>query len=132
MTRAKVQPFTPVQARTFLQAIKGNRLEALCTMALACGVRQGEALGLQWEDLGLERGSVTVRHTLARIDGKRVLAEPKTEQSHRTIPLPSLVLASLETHAVTQTEDRERAGDRWQASGFVFTIKTVARSTPRM
>jgi integrase len=124
MTRAKVQPFTAAQARTFLQAIKGNRLEALCTMALACGLRQGEVLGLLWEDLDLERGSITVRHTLARIDGKRVLAEPKTEQSHRTIPLPSLVLASLRAHAVTQTEDRERAGDRWQASGFVFTTKT--------
>jgi integrase len=132
MTRLKVQPFTPVQARTFLQAIKGNRLEALCTVALACGLRQGEVLGLQWEDLDLERGSVTVRHTLARIDGQRVLAEPKTEQSHRTIPLPSLVLASLRAHAVTQTEDQERAGDRWQASGFGFTPKRVARSTQRM
>src|SRR6266545_3621752 len=38
-------------------------------------------LGLQWDDVDLERGSLTVRHTLARIDGKRVLAEPKTEQS---------------------------------------------------
>jgi site-specific recombinase XerD len=34
------------------------------------------------------------------------------------------VLASLRAHAVTQAEDRERAGDRWQASGFVFTTKT--------
>jgi integrase len=92
-------------------------------LALACGLRQGEALGLQWDDVDLERGSIMVRHTLAQIDGKRVLAEPKTEQSHRTIPLPAIVRASLRAHARRQAEDRERAGECWQPSGFVFTTK---------
>jgi integrase len=107
-----------------LQAIKGNRLEALCTIALACGLRQGEALGRQWDDLDLERGSLTVRHTLVRIDGKRVLAEPKTARSYRTIPPPAIVVESLRAHTLRQADDRQKAGERWQASGFVFTTKT--------
>jgi integrase len=40
--------FTPAEARAFLQAVKGERWEALYTAALACGLRRGEALGLQW------------------------------------------------------------------------------------
>ncbi len=36
-------------------------------MALAVGLRQGEALGLQWEDVDLESGTLRVRHTLQRI-----------------------------------------------------------------
>jgi len=72
MTRTKVHPFNPAQARTFLEAVRGNRLETLCTLALACGLRQGEILGFQWDDVDLERGSLTVRHTLVRIDGQRI------------------------------------------------------------
>jgi integrase len=127
MTRPKVRAFNPAQARIFLQAIRGNRLEALYTIALACGVRQGEALALQWEDVDLDGVTVTVRHTLVRIDGKRVLAEPKTEQSYRTIPLASVALESLRAHLLRQAEEQERVGARWQESGFVFTTK---RGTP--
>jgi integrase len=70
MTRTKVHPFNSVQARIFLDAIRGNRLETLCTLALACGLRQGEILGLQWSDIDLEQGSLTVRHTLVHIEGQ--------------------------------------------------------------
>jgi integrase len=42
--------FSPEQARTFLEAIRGDRLEALYGAALALGLRQGEALGLRWQD----------------------------------------------------------------------------------
>jgi integrase len=38
------------QARTFLEAINGNRLETLFTVALSLGLRRGEALGLRWQD----------------------------------------------------------------------------------
>jgi integrase len=41
----EVEAFTPEQARTFLDAIGGHRLEALYSVALAVGLRQGEALG---------------------------------------------------------------------------------------
>ncbi len=123
MTRTKVHPFNPAQARTFLEAVRGNRLETLCTLALACGLRQGDILGFQWDDVDLERGSLTVRHTLVRIDGQRILAEPKTEQSHRTIPLPAVALGSLRVHALQQADDRDRAGDSWPESGLVFTTK---------
>jgi integrase len=45
---------TPDEARTFLQAVRGDRLEALYAVALAVGLRQGEALGLRWQDVDLE------------------------------------------------------------------------------
>ena len=42
----EVQPLTPEEARRFLDSIRGNRLEALFTVAISVGLRQGEALGL--------------------------------------------------------------------------------------
>src|SRR5260370_12756259 len=51
--RAEVRPFTPDEARAFLVAVQGDRLQALYTVALALGLRQGEALGLRWPDVDL-------------------------------------------------------------------------------
>ena len=52
------------QARAVLDAVRGDRLEALVTVVLARGLRQGEALGLTWADVDLDAGVLTVRHQL--------------------------------------------------------------------
>ena len=54
----------PEQARHFLDSVRGDRLEVLYTVALALGLRQGEALGLRWQDVELEQGTLRVRHDL--------------------------------------------------------------------
>ena len=51
--RRPIHPLTPDEARRFLTAIRGHRLEALFSVALALGLRQGEALGLRWDDVDL-------------------------------------------------------------------------------
>lgn len=45
----EVQPLVPDEARKFLKAIEGDRLEAQFTVAVSLGLRQGEALALRWE-----------------------------------------------------------------------------------
>lgn len=120
------------QARAFLAAIRGHRLEGLFTTAVAIGLRQGEALGLRWSDIDLEAGQLSVRHTLVplpvamREDGGRrgsrlVLAEPKTARSRRTIALPGVVVSALREHRRTQAAERLWAGSRWTDKDFVFT-----------
>ena len=64
--RAEVQPLDPHQARQLLHTVQGHRLEALFTVALAIGLRPGEALGLQWQDVDLEAGTLSVRKALQR------------------------------------------------------------------
>src|SRR5664279_5532139 len=96
--RRPVSPLSAEQARTFLAAIRGARLEALYLVALGVGLRQGEILGLRWPDVDLEAGTVTVRHALARIEGRLVLVEPKSATSRRTVPLPAFVRESLVAH----------------------------------
>jgi integrase len=112
---------TPEQARTLLDAAKGDRLEALYSVALALGLRQGEALGMRWEDIDLDGGSVTVRYALQRIDGTLRLVEPKTSRSRRTVSLPAGVSSALLAHRDRQAFERSFAGDRWVETGLVFT-----------
>lgn len=111
----------PAQARELLKAVQGDRLEALYTVALALGLRQGEALGLRWQDVDMESRTLTVRNQLQRVDGKPTLVEPKTARSRRTLTLPTLAVDALRRHRVRQLEERLWAGSRWQEGGFVFT-----------
>ena len=56
--RRRVVPLAPEEARIVLEAAKGHRLEALFTVALFLGLRQGEILGLRWADVDLEAGTL--------------------------------------------------------------------------
>lgn len=118
--RPEVQPLSPAQALQFLAAVRGHRLEALYSVALAVGLRQGEALALEWKDVDLERSTLTVRATLQRVDGKLVRLEPKTARSRRTVHLPGVAVEALRQHRERQAEERQLAGTRWVERGLVF------------
>ena len=120
-THREMTVLTPAQARTFLDSVKGDRLEALYTTALALGLRRGEALGLQWGDIDFDAGSLVIRHQLQRIGGRLMLTEPKSRESKRTLLLPAVVADALRKHHIRQLEERLAAGELWQATDYVFT-----------
>lgn len=115
------RPFTLDEARTFLQAVRGNRLEALYVLAVTTGLRQAELLGLRWTDLDLEGATLTVSHTLQRLEGAYRLVEPKTRRSRRTLALPELATCALRTHRVRQAEEKLAVGKGWNDLDLVFT-----------
>ncbi|MCX6633996.1 MAG: site-specific integrase, partial [Acidobacteria bacterium] len=117
----EIQPFTPERARQFLESVRGDRLEALYSVGVAVGLRQGEVLGLGWPDIDMNVGSLTVTHTLQRINGKLQVVETKRDRSRRTITLPQVCLSALWAHRAQQEQERLRAGDQWKETGFVFT-----------
>ena len=121
VTRQEIVPLTPKQAGNLIEASKTDRLHALYVTALGTGLRQGELLGLRWVDVDLPHARLTVRHTLARVDGSLVLLEPKSERSRRTVALPEVVVSALRGHRTRQKMERLVAGTRWTASGHVFT-----------
>jgi integrase len=104
--RRPVRPLEPHEIRRFLEAIAGDRVEALYIAAIGTGLRQGELLGLGWPDVDLEADTITVRHALQRVEGRLVLVEPKSATSHRTIAMPSFVVQALRAHRVRQHEAR--------------------------
>jgi integrase len=112
--------FTLEQARAFIEAVKGVRLEALFATAIALGYRQGEALGLQWPDVDLETGTLTVRQALQRVNGKLQSIPTKSDKIH-TINLPAVTISVLHAHRSRQDDERRAAGARWRETGFVFT-----------
>jgi integrase len=64
---AQIEPYTVQEMCTLLQASAGQRNGARWTIALALGMRQGEVLGLCWDDLDFESGTVRVARQLQRL-----------------------------------------------------------------
>ncbi|MCC7103663.1 MAG: site-specific integrase [Chloroflexi bacterium] len=121
--RHEVEPLSADEARQLLAAAQGHRLEALFTVALALGLRQGEALGLRWEDVDLDTCVLRVRRQLQRIGHAWQLTEPKTARSRRALALPGFAVEALRRHKVRQLEEQLAGGAWWtgNAWGLVFT-----------
>lgn len=94
--------WTPEEAKRFLAAVEGDRLAPLWKLMLATGLRRGEALGLRWENVDLEAGTLAVVQTVVVAAGKVITSEPKTSSSRRTIGLHPSVLVALEKHRADQ------------------------------
>jgi integrase len=118
-----VRGFTTEEAHQFLETIRGHRLESLFSVTLSLGLRQGEILGLQWSDVDLENGMLSVRQQLQRVDGALRMVELKTEKSRRTINLPQVAISALGAHLARQAEERQLAGVGWVETGMVFTTR---------
>ena len=63
--RQEINPLSAEQVKVLLKTASGDHLEALFVLAIHTGLRQGELLGLKWEDVDLESGTLRVRRTLA-------------------------------------------------------------------
>ncbi len=103
----------PTEARAILAAVAGDRLEPLYALTLALGLRQGEALGLTWDDVDLDAATLTVRRTLQRSAHQYRFEETKTHGSRRAITIPAPVVAALRQ----QPHDSWRSGCARAAAG---------------
>lgn len=114
-------PLTKADALKLLEVVRGRRNAARWTVALSLGLRQGEALGLRWENVDLDAGTLAVRQSLGRVKGKGLTLGPvKSRAGRRTIALPKELLADLKEHRSQQNHERLAAGSWWQDGGLVF------------
>jgi integrase len=111
---------TPEQVEDLLQVARDERLEALYALSVHLGLRQEESLGLRWDDVDLDRGTLQVRRTLSTAKGGPRFTEPKTARSRRRIKLTAEAVGALRRHRVGQNKERLKAGDLWQDDDLVF------------
>jgi integrase len=99
--KKEIRSLTPEQARAFLMVAAGDRLEAFYVLASTAGMRQGEMLGLRWQDVNFETGTLSVRRTLASTKGGvAVYNESKTATGRRNVKLSGKALEALKRHRV--------------------------------
>jgi len=123
-------PWTKEEVAQALNAALGTSMEVPLTLAIALGVRRGELLGLRWQAINFEFGTVSIEETIHREsliqrDGSTiarvVVGPPKTASSRRVNQLSRPVLDLLRRHQMEQEIQKLSAGDKWEETGYVFT-----------
>lgn len=120
ITRPDRTPLTIDQARTFLDHIEGSPWGAIYALALACGMRQSEILGLRWQHVDLAAGEIHVDKVLVWLKGTPFLDDPKNASSRRTVTLPEVALTALRARQAAQRLDRV-GNPGWVDRDLVFT-----------
>ncbi|WP_268236442.1 tyrosine-type recombinase/integrase [Marmoricola endophyticus] len=155
----EVEPLTIAESRKVLAAAQSTPHPPRWSIALSLGLRQGEALGLLWGDVDLERGELRVRRSVqrhtwehgcagsdgcptcgqrrgaecpGRANGGLVLVAPKTNASCRTIVLPGPLRDELAAHRAQLNRRRLAAGTSWDTThDLVFPTNTGGLIDPK-
>jgi integrase len=96
--RPAMQVLTPERVNVLLKAAREDRFHALYVLAVSTGLRQGELLGLQWDDVDLAGALLHVRNSLHEVSGRLWLDEPKTPKAKRPVDLPKIAVVALRKH----------------------------------
>ena len=143
VAKSRIKPYDEEEIRKLIDVALQRFGGVRWIIALALGLRQGELLALQWSDVDLERGLLTVGYSRARPQyrhgcspacGKKYpgwcpdkvrinpeRGETKSDASQRTIGMPAELTRLLRAYRAEQSAARLEAGDQWQTGDWVFT-----------
>jgi len=128
----KMDPFTDEEINLLKKALPGNKIEMAVLLSLGTGIREGELLGLSFEDIDLENMELHVKKHLKRVkyikkdasfEYKRILQTPKTPNSLRTVPIPKVLISHLRHHLIKQKEKFLRQGIPYTPEQLIFTTE---------
>lgn len=105
--------------------------DVIIQLILYTGMRRGEALGLEWEDIDFVNNVITIRHTLQYLPEKGVFEEEtKNTSSMRSIKVGQDLIDVLNDFRDWQDSEREKAGEFWTESKKMFTAKDGRQINP--
>lgn len=124
--RKEMHPLEEDQVAVFLREVQGHPHEYLYKIALFTGLREGEVLGLGWEHIDFQAGTLTVKRQLRREQkkgGGYYFSPPKNNKS-RCLTLAPSVIQLFRLQTLEQNSMRMEAGDAWEEHGLIFTNQT--------
>jgi integrase len=119
-TAPPVAVWTPAQTGQFLDSIEGHRLYALYHLIAFRGLRRGEAVGLPWTNVDLDKGFLTVSTQIVQLGWATEVASPKAD-SEGVVALDRGTVEVLRTHRERQDDEAATHPTVWRHTGLVFT-----------
>lgn len=116
--------YTPQELETFLEHAKGEDTLTYTLFRLLAftGLRKGELLALEWNDINLDTGILTINKTLARgLDNTTIINPPKTKDSNRKIMLDENTISSLKMWKTEQAKHLLKMGFGFSKNQLIFS-----------
>ncbi len=128
--RPSVAVWTGEQLGAFLDAVSDDRLYPLFHLIAYRGLRRGEAVGLRWRDVDLDRGALRVSQQVVQLGWTTQTSDPKTDAGARTLPLDVNTIAVLKRWREQQQLDWQALDDAPLQPNLVFTREDGAGLHP--
>ena len=115
--------FQTEQVDAIREALESEPLKwkTLVHLFIVSGARRGEILGLKWSAVDYKNNQIHIENSVLYSSDRGIYEDtPKTEKSIRWITLPVDTMQLLRKWQIQQAEERNRLGDYYQDSGFVF------------
>src|SRR5215813_2811721 len=129
--RGTIRPWAADEARAFLAAARPDPLYPAFVLLIFYGLRRGEVLGLRWDDIDFDGGTIHIHQQLQRVHGELFLAPVKTQAGKRGLPLLDAAAQALKLQTERQDLYRIDMGSAWPETGLVFTTRTGRPVEPR-
>lgn len=123
IVKKEIHPLNDQETAQLLKLLKGHQYEIPLTVDLFTGLREGELLGLKWECVDFEKGTILIDKQLRRSQqkgGGYYFSPPKNNKSRTLTPAP-FVMNLLHTQKARQALQRLAAGPAWEDQGMVFS-----------
>ena len=116
-----IKSWTPEEAAQFYAVARTSRWGVIMCFMMSTGLRLGEALGLRWASVDLDKQQIVIQEALVSVGGNMTRTTPKTARSWRTLPISGDALAILKERSQQAILDQEVEGKRYIGSDSVFT-----------
>ena len=131
--RPNINFYDDVQTIALIKALEGEELKfrVIILLTIFTGLRRGEVLGLEWQDIDFKNSSVTVRQASQYVSSIGIYTkDPKTETSNRIISIPESITKLLKEYQRKQLKNRLLLGDKWIETNRLFVQSNGAPMHP--
>ena len=112
--------YDEAQIKQLLAAAKGTDMELVIDMELCLGLRRGELLGLEWDDIDWEKNQIKIIRNRVVVNSKSVVKEPKTASGFRTLDVPAPLMQKLRKRKLECAANRLKLGRNYIVSDYVI------------
>lgn len=113
VVRPEIKPLEPEEIARMLKEAKKDAYDNLFIVAMFTGMRQGELLGLSWDNVNFKTGQITIKQQLQCKDGVYFLETPKSGKCRVLSPAP-VVMEALKDEQQQQNANKQIVGAAWE------------------
>ena len=104
-----------------LLSIEDTKYKVAIILTIFTGVRLGELMGLEWQDVDFKNGIISINRSSQYLSDMGVFTKtPKTESSIREIAIPKFIISLLEEYKLWYEEQKSIYGELWTNSDRLF------------
>lgn len=122
---------TEDEQKALIKALQGDKLEGIILLGLMCGLRLGEAMALQEQDINFDTRVIKINKSVKYVwtgertkEGKKIyenrLTIPKTKRSNREVPFPSMLVPIFKSLIKKNKENKLKLGELYFDNKLVF------------